>query len=366
MAQNASVNIVPDEDLALLADFDNRYRCEGVKRASLQELPIIDLTPFTGDGDDAARTEVAAQLRSACVDLGFFYMKGHGFSDSDLSLLLDWGHRFFALPRESKIKFPFRVGEGFVDAGVVNSAGAQAPLGTIDVKERLLFPRQAAMNEAERATYPENPYAWPDDSVFPGFRAFIEAFNYRAVAVAQKIGWALSRSLGMDENGIERALGRHSAAIVYNYYPPMDPSSIDKTQWSFSPHADFGSFNMLLQDESVTALEVRNAAGEWIDVPPIPGALVVNIGNLLARATNDLYPSALHRVANVSGSERLSVSMFTGPPFTSELKCLETCHAPDNPPKYPPVLIGDYVQALLKHANYNGRVAVDADNNRFR
>ena len=361
MTQNQAFEIVRDEDLALYADFDSRNLGAGIERASVDVLPTVDLSPFFEDADEASRERAAQQLRRACIDVGFFYMKGHPFSREECDLLMSWGKRFFALPREEKKKWPFAPGRGFLDGAVGGD-----PNKPVDVKERLLFPPQWAMNEAEQqGAYPHDPYAWPADSVLPGFRAFIDDFNFKTIKAAQRIGWAISRSLGLDESHLERAQGRFGSAIVYNYYPPMDPTHIERAQWSFSPHSDFGSFNMLLQD-SVNALQVRNAAGRWVDIPPVEGTLIVNIGNLTARATNDLYPSALHRVANTNGKERLSVSMFAGAPFSAVVKCLETCESATNPARYPPITAGDYVLALLKHANMNGTVAVAADNNRFR
>src|SRR5262249_42776111 len=134
-----------------------------------------------------------------------------------------------------------------------------------------------------------------------------------SVALAQNLGRALARSLGLSEMHFAETVGRFGGTLVYNYYPALDPANIDRTQWSFSPHTDYGSFTVLLQDQQ-GGLQVRNAAGHWIDVAPLPGTLVVNIGDMLAMVTNDLYTSNLHRVLNFSGKERLSVSLFVSPP----------------------------------------------------
>jgi isopenicillin N synthase-like dioxygenase len=139
-----------------------------------------------------------------------------------------------------------------------------------------------------------------------------------------------------------------------NYYPPLDPGTVKRTQWSSSPHTDYGAFTMLSQD-SLGGLQVRNSAGEWIDVPPIPGTFVVNIGDLMATWTNDLYTSNLHRALNVAPKARISIPFFVYPQGASVIRCLETCQGPGNPPRYAPVTAGEYVLALVQQADRTGR-----------
>jgi isopenicillin N synthase-like dioxygenase len=145
--------------------------------------------------------------------------------------------------------------------------------------------------------------------------------------------------------------------MVYNYYPPLDRATLERTQWSFSPHTDYGSFTIVVQDDN-GGLQVRSASGQWIDVTPIPGTVIVNIGDLIALATNDLYTSNLHRVLNFSGNERLSVTFFVGPPPTAEIACLPTCQSVDNPPLYPTVNAEDYTQALIEQYHRTGRPGI--------
>jgi isopenicillin N synthase-like dioxygenase len=95
-------------------------------------------------------------------------------------------------------------------------------------------------------------------------------------------------------------------------------------------------------------------------VTPAPGALVVNIGDMLAMTTNDLYTSNLHRVLNSSGHERLSVSLFVSPAATTMLRCIETCTDADNPPRYEPIAAGEYHRILMEQYHRTGRPGIAA------
>lgn len=108
-------------------------------------------------------------------------------------------------------------------------------------------------------------------------------------------------------------------------------------------HTDFGAVTMLLQDNTGGLQVWNNSSSEWVDVTPIPGAYVVNLGNLMMQWTNDRYLSNLHRVINKSGDERFSIPFFFSghPNFTVE--CLPSCMDPDKGAKYPPVTVHDWM-----------------------
>lgn len=362
-----AINPIDDGAAETFSDFDNRYLHQGVARTDLTRLPVIDISPFVASGDEAARARVAQQIRQASIDIGFFYATGHGFAPEELKDLLAWGLRFFHLPRaeKEKVRWKDAPGRGYVPPGGLNPDANRDK--AVDLKERLYFAREFALDEAEhRGAFPPGPHLWPDEGALPGFRRFVTETTYKSTALIQKIGFALGRSLGLDEGYFERENGRFGSTFVYNYYPPLDRATLERTQWSFSPHTDYGSFTVVVQDEN-GGLQVRNAAGQWIDVTPIPGTVIVNMGDLIALATNDLYTSNLHRVANFSGKERISVSFFVGPPATAEIRCLETCQGPDNPPRYPPVNADEYTRALIEQYHRTGRPGIAATTaSRFR
>jgi len=346
------VETIVDGEVGLYADFDNRYR-KSARRADLSQLPVIDIAPFIAGGDPAARRRVGQQIRQAAINIGFFYLTGHGFAPAELEALLKWGRRFFALPEGEKKQVLWRAGNGYVPPGGLNPAADKAA----DLKERLYFAREYAASAAEQERYPSAPSQWPDERNLSGFRAFVTRVIYKSVALTKTLGEAFAASLDLPAPYFEESWGRSGVTLVYNYYPPLDPATLEETQWSFSPHTDYGTFTFVVQDGS-GGLQVRNSAGRWIDVAPMPGALIVNIGDLLALATNDLYTSNLHRVLNLSGQERISVSFFVNPAGSAEIACLPTCQDAANPPRYAPVNAEEYVKALIEQYHRTGRPGI--------
>jgi isopenicillin N synthase-like dioxygenase len=338
-------------------DFDARYARDdsrfGVSRAGLSSLPMISVEPFLNGGDDAARAAVAQRVRKAAIDIGFFYLTGHGFAPSEFDELLEFGRRFFALPAETKMKIHWNnsPGNGYIPIGGINAGSTRD--GNPDQKERLYFAREFALSEAEADKFPWRSQ-WPDEQLLPGFQRFFTSYKYKSVALAQAVGRAFARSLALPETYFADHMGRFGGSLVYNFYPRFDPATTGRTQWNFSPHTDYGAFTILLQDGS-GGLQVRNSSRQWIDVVPVLGTLIVNIGDMLAMITNDLYTSNLHRVANYSGNERISVSFFVSPPPATELRCLETCQASGNPARYEPVNAGEYSRMLLEQYHRTGR-----------
>jgi isopenicillin N synthase-like dioxygenase len=227
-----------DGGLGLYRDFDNRYlrddRRLGITRSTLAALPLVDLSAFA-----------PGEMRKACVDIGFFYLKGHGFAAAEVDTLLDWGRRFFALPRREKDKLLMTDGAGYVPPGGLNPAAN--PDKAADLKERFYLAREFALGPAEHALYPPAQQRWPDEAALPGFRSFVTAFTEKSIALTQRLGQALARSLDLDDGYFERETGRFGATLVFNLYPPLDRATIDATQWSFSPHTDYGSFTLVFR-----------------------------------------------------------------------------------------------------------------------
>jgi isopenicillin N synthase-like dioxygenase len=198
---------------------------------------------------------------------------------------------------------------------------------------------------------------WPGDDVLPGFAAFMKQHLARRVSLAQALAKAFARSLHLRETYFDTYYKNISYNSIINYYPPLDAETVKNNRWSFSPHTDYGGFTLLSQD-SLGGLQVRNSAGEWIEVPPIDNKFVVNIGDLTARWTNDLYTSTLHRARNVSGAARISFPFFASPENTAVISTIETCIDEQHPSRYPPVVSGEYLRALIAQADTTGRPGI--------
>lgn len=355
------IETIKDGEVSLYADFDNRYLRRDarfdIERTALDRLPIIDISPFMGDGTAQDRARVGREIRKACIDVGFFYLSGHGIPALELDEAIEWGHRFFELPLEQKMVLHTKgTGTpGFMRVGGIDPDSN--PDKAADLKERFIMSRELFPDEPTEGWRAAGLSVWPAADVLPGFATFMKAHLAKRVVLAQALARAFALSLDLPESYFD-AMFRHLGVVsIINYYPPLDPNVFERTQWSFSPHTDYGAFTLLSQD-SLGGLQVRNAAGQWIDVPPIPNTFVVNLGDLMATWTNDLFTSNLHRAANVSPQARISIPFFVSPQGATMIRCLPTCHSPSNPPRYEPVTAGDYVRTLLEQSGRTGRPGV--------
>jgi isopenicillin N synthase-like dioxygenase len=171
--------------------------------------------------------------------------------------------------------------------------------------------------------------------------AYFEACN--------SAGWRLLRafaaSIGAAEDAFVRTIDRPTSRGSLIYYPPQPPDMGDN-QFGVSPHTDFGCLTLLYQDD-VGGLQVRAADGAWVTAHPIPGTFVVNVGDLLARWTNDRFKSTPHRVVNRSGRERFSVAVFVDPNAET---VIEPVVVPGEIRRYPPVTAEQYIQGRFDAA----------------
>ena len=355
------IETIKDGEVDLYEDFDNRYlrrdRRFDIERDALNRIPVIDIAPFIQDGSVAARQRVGREIRKACIDVGFFYLSGHGIPATELDEAITWGHRFFELPLEEKmaVHTTGTGAPGFMRVGGIDPEAN--PDKAADLKERFIMSRELFPDEPAEGWRAAGLSQWPSERVLPGFASFMRAHLAKRVVLAQRVARAFAFSLELPEHYFD-AMFRHLGVVsIINYYPPLDPTAVKRTQWSFSPHTDYGAFTLLSQDR-LGGLQVRNSDGQWIDVPPIPDTFVVNLGDLMATWSNDLFTSNLHRAANVSDTARISIPFFVAPQGATVIRCLDTCQGPGNPPRYDPVTAGDYVRTLLEQSGRTGRPGV--------
>lgn len=362
MADTAASDIIPDGQIDLYADFDNRFLSHddrfGIDRAALTALPVIDMAPLFHGGDPAARARVAREIREACINIGFFYITGHGVPQSELDELVDWAHRFFALPAEAKLKLHKGNSDGRWDYMPVGGTAPDAnPDKAADLKENFNMARQLLPGEPDSQAHILSGTQWPSADLLPGFEAFMKAHMDKRTRITHALARGFSLSLGLAEDYFDASHRYHSGSCLLNYYPSLTPDQKTRTQWSNSPHSDYGSFTLLTQD-GIGGLQVRNVAGDWIDVPPLDDSFVVNLGELFAIWTNDLYTPSLHRALNESGKARVSVPYFVNAQGDTRVQCLETCQGAQNPPLFAPVMAGEHTRALVEQSQRTGRPGV--------
>ncbi len=300
-------------------------------------IPVISIAPLLHGGAKGLR-EVAAAIRAASVEVGFFYITDHGVPASLIAKTHDMSRRFFALPlaekRRAEINHRHR---GFLKIGEAVMHGAKRP----DLKESFIFGLDLPESDPDVIAGKKlmGPNIWPP--ALSEMQGVLDAYYAAVIACGEQLLRALAIALDKKEAFLLEKFRKPLARGSIIYYPPQPPDLGD-TQFGVSPHSDYGCLTLLWQDDS-GGLQVHAKDGSWIMAPPIDGTFVVNIGDLLARWTNDLFASTEHRVINRSGRERYSIAVFYDPHFDTPIEVLDTCVAPGEAPRYAPTTCGAYI-----------------------
>lgn len=279
------------------------------------ELPVIDLSRLA-EGT-AARDALAAQLDQACHRFGFFYLLGHGVDSRRIATLMQLAHTFFARSTADKLRIAMSKG-GRAWRGYF-PVGGELTSGIPDRKEGLYFGTELGADDPRvMAGLPlHGRNLFPD---VPGLREAVLYYMTALTDVGQRLLAVLARGLSLPEDFFVAHYTADPIILfrIFNY-----PGFADRAHpavagsWSVGEHTDYGLLTLLAQD-AVGGLQVRNG-GRWIEVPEIPGSLVCNVGDMLERLTAGRYLSALHRVRNATGRDRMSMALFFDPAFDAKL-----------------------------------------------
>jgi isopenicillin N synthase-like dioxygenase len=302
-------------------------------------IPIVDFAGFTS-GDSAARLATATAIRRALEEFGFLYLRRHGVAQSVVDDLFAQAQAFFALPPEAKTRTA-----GYSAAGY-----------------RALDPTQPAdLKEGFRAgpdfNGPRN--VWPNE--IPRLREAVVAYHQVAATVCSQVMQAVAVSFGLPDGYFAAAHEPHNGTVVILHYPPLS-APVSPGQLRSGAHTDFGTMTLLFHYLDAGGLEIQRPDGTWLAAPSVPGAAIVNAGDLLRRWTNDQLRSVLHRVVLPEGAatarSRYSAVLFYSPRPDALVTCLEPCTAADQPARYPPITAGAHIQAKLqetrRHAEQTG------------
>lgn len=304
----------------------------------MNTLPLIDIAPLYGT-DNAAWRDVATQIDAACRDWGFFYITGHGIPPERIDALLAAAKAFFALPEAEKLKIDITRTAHHRGYGAIATEQLD-PTQPSDLKETFDMGFHMAADHPEvLADKPlRGPNRHPD---LPGWAALMEQHYADMQALAQTLLRAIALALGIERDFFDARFAEPISVFRMIHYPPRHTAR-SADQPGAGAHTDYGCVTLLYQDDA-GGLQVRNVNGEWIDAPPIPGSFVVNIGDMMARWSNDRYTSTPHRVISPLGVHRYSMPFFAEPHPDTEISCLPNCSSADNPPKYPPVTSAEYL-----------------------
>jgi isopenicillin N synthase-like dioxygenase len=273
-------------------------------------VPVIDMAPLFG-ANDPARRATAARIADACEDDGFFQVVGHGVSPRTIATLAFQASAFFALPASEKARIGMDRG-GAAWRGWF-PLGGELTSGRPDDKEGIYFGEDLPGDDPRVvAGWPlHGANLWP--AAAPGLRPAVDAYMSACARAAGALMQGISLSLNLEADYFSRAyLSRPTLLFRIFRYPPTTPGG-----WGVGEHTDYGLLTLLAQDD-VGGLEVKARSG-WAAAPPIPGALVCNIGDMLERLTGGRFVSTPHRVVNRTRRERLSFPFFFDPDFAARM-----------------------------------------------
>lgn len=313
------------------------------KPTSFSAIPLIDFGPMTS-ADPAERANVGEQVRKACTEVGFFYALNHGVPEHVIADTFAAAHAFFDLPEASKKAIAIEKSDD--NRGYTPLLGENTdPTNKGDMHEAFDLALELDANDPDlkRGLFGYAPNQWPESP--DGFREALLTYYTEALTFGARIFSAFALALELPEDFFAPKITKPLAVMRVLHYPPQN-GVIDEKQIGIGAHSDYECFTILCTDEKA-ALQVLNAAGEWIEAPPVEGAFIVNVGDMMERWTNGYFQSTIHRAINRTGKQRYSIPLFFGTNPDVEIAVLESCQSASNPPKYAPIQAGAYVEQRL-------------------
>lgn len=306
-------------------------------------IPVIDLAGALSPGEPRC-AEVAAGIRAAAQAAGFFYVTHHGIAQDVIDRQFTWVEQLFDLPAERKEAVATThspCSRGYEALGAQTLDADARP----DLKESFYcgidYPAQHPYVVRQYHTYGMNQ--WPEG--LPGLAEDSSSYMALMSQLAVRLMQLMALSLDVPEDYFD---GMHDSPMVtlrFLRYPPQ-PANADGKTFGAGAHTDWGAITILAQD-SHGGLEVSMPDGSWVPAPPVPGSLVVNLGDMIPRWTNGRYHSNPHRVRNVfsGGKSRHSIPFFYNPDYEALVQPVATCLT-DGVSAFESCTVGEHLRAM--------------------
>lgn len=310
----------------------------------MQNIPSVDLRDFLS-GDDTRKQKFVNEIGKAYEDIGFVALKGHFLDDKLVDELYTEVKNFFSLPAETKAKYeiPGIGGQrGYVSFGKEKAKGHTEA----DLKEFWHFGQYLADN----SNYKGHPH-YHDNVVVEELENF-NTTGKEAYKMLEKTGIyvlrALAIYLGLNEYYFNNYVAEGNSILRPIHYPPITQEPKDAVR--AAAHGDINLITLLMGAQG-RGLQVQNHDGEWIDAIAQPDELVINVGDMLSRHTNNKLKSTIHRVINppreLWGTSRFSIPFFMHPVAEMKLDCLENCITAEQPKQFEDITAGDFLYERL-------------------
>jgi isopenicillin N synthase-like dioxygenase len=305
-------------------------------------IPSVDLADFLS-GDITRKNDFVQKLGKAYEEVGFVAVKNHGVADELISDLYQYVQEFFSLPLDKKRNYEIAgmAGQrGYTSFGTEHAKGSDAP----DLKEFFQY-GQVATNNYKEEEYPSNVKV---SEVIKFNKTFDEAyrgFEKSGTALLQ----AIALYLDLNEHYFDEFVQNGNSILRAIHYPPIthEPTSAIRAE----QHEDINLITLLV-GASADGLEILSKLGDWVPVTSLPEQIVVNVGDMLQRFTNNKLISTTHRVVNPKRelwhTSRFSIPFFLHPRSSMSLKCLESCIDDAHPIAYEDATAGEYLDERLR------------------
>ena len=306
-------------------------------------IPVVNLADFSS-GDPELKRSFVNQLGKAYEDVGFVAVKNHGIPDDLISDLYKYVQQFFSLPLDAKKKYevPGLAGQrGYTSFGKEHAKGSEAP----DLKEFFQYGQIVEDNDPVRSEYPDNVKVNEVDAFNTTFEKAYRAFERSGKALLQ----AIAIYLGLDENYFDEHIHNGNSILRAIHYPPItqEPKSAIRAE----QHEDINLITLLV-GASADGLQILTKQNEWVGVTSLPEQIVVNVGDMLQRLTNNRLKSTTHRVVNPPREKwhtsRFSIPFFLHPKSEMSLAALDSCVDATHPKAYPDATAGEYLDERLR------------------
>jgi isopenicillin N synthase-like dioxygenase len=315
-----------------------------------EEVPSLDLSHFT-QGTEAMKRRFVEDLGNAYEKIGFVALRNHALSREVEEKLYRAVNEFFALPEKVKKKYeePALQGQrGYIGKLKEHAKGRTTP----DLKEFYHIGQPLDPGDAQTEDYPPN--------IFPSEVPNLETYGLEAYQMLEQTGIEMLRAialyLGLEKYYFDKLVRKGNSILrPIHYFPVKEKGTYPEDAVRAAEHTDINLITLLM-GASAEGLQVLRRDGKWIPITALPEQLVVNVGDMLSRLTNNKLRSTVHRVVNPPGEKmsepRFSIPFFMHPVSSMDLSCLPECIDAQNPKQFSDITAGEYLRQRLKEIGF--------------